>query len=348
MVAQTEPRMLVVSRDDEELARKVRAEGANAGLAAVELSGAEGHGASNAELLTRHRAVAVVRVVSRDRVEVYVGAAGGREPYSRSLRRRPDDSESFAMRAVEQVRARLIELNILVPEDHGGGNIPTETAAPSASPAEPPAPQDPERSTRLTGEAELDRGGARDVPSAPGPKLWLSGGAAATSPAGGIGATAHGAFGVNVAPSSTWNVSAYALLPATENELSGAEGQAELNASLFLAQFGYSPVDLGSRWLVDFGLGAGLLSLGMRAEATAPFTGQEDRLFAGLYFLHAGAAWSATSWFRMRASALGGLSAPRPVVRFDGHEVAAWGRLFGAAALTAEFGVPLSAQEGSP
>jgi hypothetical protein len=163
-----------------------------------------------------------------------------------------------------------------------------------------------------------------------------------------MGATAHGAFGVNVSPSSTWNVSAYALLPATENELTGAEGQAELNASLFLAQFGYSPVDLGSRWLVDFGLGAGLLSLGMRGEARAPFTGQEDRLFAGLYFLHAGAAWSATSWFRMRASALGGLSAPRPVVRFDGHEVAAWGRLFGAATLTAEFGVPLSAQEGSP
>jgi len=46
----------------------------------------------------------------------------------------------------------------------------------------------------------------------------------------------------------------------------------------------------------------------------------------------------------LRASLLGGWSAPRPVLSFAGREAATWGRFLGALSLRAEVALPPSSE----
>jgi hypothetical protein len=323
------PRIVLLSADYT-LARRVSAEAEAAGFAVVELDPAHVQGSDSA-LLEQNAAVALIRLVSPDRAELEFRTAEG--PGKTSLLRRPTDGDAFALRIVEEARARLVELEII--EDS-----PPPARSEPAAPA-PAEPRDLARSPEPARAPERDRVLARGGRSSP-PKLWASGGLAASAPAGGLGATLHAAFGARIEPTSRFSLSAQALLPVTENNLNRPEGSADANVSLFFGKLSYGFAQPARNLSVEGGLGAGVVVLSMNAEAQPPRSAATDRLTAGVYFLHGGAVWTLASWFRLSAALLGGVSAPRPVLRFEGREVATWGRPFAGFGLATEFGLPLA------
>jgi hypothetical protein len=349
-LAQASARVVLVIGSEPVFARKVRAEAEAVGLAVVEI----GSAAEAAELMARHQAAAVIRLASADRAEIAVGVADG--PISRTLTRRPTDGESFALRVVEEVYARLVELRVIEPAPdstgaasrHVGGTREAtpgservETRrdpAPASTPASPRDVQPPAPTDRRPDEAR----------TGPEARLFLSGGLAVSQPAGGVSGTLHGALGMRLEPVRRFAAAAHAFLPLTENNLSEPEGSADVNVNLFLGQIDYALLEPARTLALNAGLGAGVVALAMHGEAQQPRTGQEQRTIAGVYFLHSSLAWSLTPWFRVRGTVLVGVSAPRPVLRFENREVASWGRPFAAAALASEFGLPLSGSGGSP
>jgi hypothetical protein len=349
-LAQASARVVLVTGHEPVLARKVRAEAEAVGLGVVEIAS----DTEAAELMARHEATAVIRLASADRAEVAVGVADG--AISRTLTRRPADGEAFALRVVEEVYARLVELRVIEPRSDSTGALSrsaggTREAPPGSEPVEtrrdpspvstpgsphpvqPPAPTDRRPDQAGTG-AEA--------------RLFLSGGLGVSQPAGGVSGSLHGALGVRLEPVRRFAAAAHAFLPLTENSLSEPEGSADVNVNLFLGQIDYALLEPARTLELNAGLGAGVVVLAMQGEAQQPRTGQEQRTIAGVYFLDSSLAWSLTPWFRLRATVLGGLSAPRPVLRFENRAVASWGRAFAAAALTSEFGLPLSGSGASP
>ena len=329
--ADTRPRIVVLS-GDYALARRVSAEAEAAGFAVVELDSRLARG-SDAALIEQNAAVALIRLVSPDRAELELGQAT-EGPSKTTLLRRPTDGDAFALRVVEEAHARLVELKI-IPDPARPTAEPAAAATNSANPQ--PALQSPEPAR----SPERDRGAARNQ-NAPSPKLWATGGLAATAPGGGLGATLHAAFGARVEPMPRFNIAAQALLPLSENNLTGPEGSADASVSLFLGKLGFALVEPARNLSIEGGLGAGVVVLSMNAETEPPRSATTDRMTAGVYFVHAGAVWSLASWFRLTMALLGGVSAPRPVLRFDGRDVASWGRPFGGIGLSTEFGLPLA------
>jgi hypothetical protein len=176
-------------------------------------------------------------------------------------------------------------------------------------------------------------------------RLWLFLGPRAAFPTGGMGPSAHGAFGIAVEPDLGLRLAASAWLPLTTARWTERDVAAETQATLVLGRAGYQLLR-GDDGVIDAGLGAGLLSLSVEGQVGNGLLTTSDRLVTGVYFVHAGAAWNVASWMRLRGGALWGLSTPRPVVTIDGSPSAAWGRMFVAAALSAELGLSLSS--GAP
>ncbi len=333
-LAQGPARVLLVGGGDATFTRRVRAEAEAAGLVVIEPDQA----AEASELLGHYGSPALIRLSSADSAEIHMSLADG--AMVRTLARHGDDRDAFAVRIVEEVYARLVELNLVQPRaasERSAPPAPPATAepgpgaAPVATPANPPL-RSPNADRTLHAGDQWS-------------KLWLLGGIAGTWPAGAIGATAQGMLGAELEPARRVTLAARAFLPLTENNLVEKEGSADVNVSLFTADAAYTLFEPGSAVSVGAGLGAGVLVLDMQGEATAPLAGQSERTTAALGFVQANLAWSAASWLRFRLSLLGGSSAPRPVVRFADREVAAWGRLFVAAALSSEFGLTLSGSE---
>jgi len=333
-LAQGPARVLLVGGEDVTFARRVRAEAEAAGLVVIEPD----QPAEASELLARYGAPALIRLSSADSAEIHVSLADG--AIVRTLARRGGERDAFALRIVEDVYARLVELNLVEPRAASARTAPaappatTEAAqtTPPAAPANPPLLSPNADRTPRAGEQWS--------------KLWLLGGIAGTWPAGAIGATAQGVLGAELEPARRVTLAARAFLPLTENNLVEREGSADVNVSLFTADAAYTLLESGSKLSLLAGLGAGVLVLDMQGEATEPLAGQSERTAVALGFAQASVAWSAASWLRFRLSLLGGSSAPRPVVRFADREVAAWGRLFVAAAVSSEFGLALSGSEG--
>src|SRR6185503_14699574 len=97
-----------------ELARKVRAGAEHAGILIAHERGATA--VADAELLQRHDAVGVIELATPDRVRIYVAPSGEHAAYETIVERAAADGDGFAVRVVEQVRGRLVELRILPAE----------------------------------------------------------------------------------------------------------------------------------------------------------------------------------------------------------------------------------------
>ena len=346
-------RVVLMSEGEPALGRKVRAEATAAGLVIVEAS-RDGTGASDAELLERHDASALIQLISADRARVYVGRqedgpssrtlirrAGRRRIICRARRRRgvraPGRAQARGSGRSDGAGAPGFERTgdrAPVPERETPAETELKASPADARPGGNPPP------------AELDRKPGRRG-GEPAPRLWLTGGLAATQAEGGMGATGHAALGLRLEPARRFSLAAHALLPVTENSLSGPEGTADVNVNLFLAELGYTLFEPADSWSVQAGAGAGVAVLAMQGEAALPLSGQSDRLTAGIYFAQGGVAWSVASWLRVTGMVLGGVSAPRPVARFSEREVATWGRAFAGAMLSSEFGLALT-QSGKP
>lgn len=324
-------RVVLVASGNVELARKVRAEAEHVGIL-VTSEGAVPPG-GDAELVGRHAAAGVVELTSPDRVRIHVAASGEHSAYDTVVVRAPADGDGFALRVVEQVRGRLVELKLLPPEP--ATDAETTAGAVAASESEKAAlDTNPKRATD-------------GVPSTETPTLGLTVGGAVTGASGGVGLTPGVALGLRLEPAARFSAALRALLPIVENEVNAPEGEASVRVNLFLAEVGYRLAPPSAVLQPELGAGAGLVVLPMEGETTEPLEAHKDQLVAGVYFLSAGAGISLEPWLRLRGGVRGGLSAPRPVIAFDGRDVATWGRGFFAATIEAEFRLSLSGAEGA-
>jgi hypothetical protein len=341
------------------LARKLRAESAYAGFSTV---GAVAGGGAPGQAM---EPVAVVRVVSASRVELRVAALDGH--VSRiELVRADGEGDSFALRVIEQARARLVDLGWEVPAERSpAGNAGSASAAElsppgnaeSASAAEPSPPGNAESASAAPNAGEraspvasvaLERpaGAASDRLSdaALGPDatprslLALDAGIAASWAAGGVGVTPHALLGLRGRHETRWGASATALLPLAGSDVVAPEGEAHVSWSALAVGLDHE-LPLPAPWFASAGLGAGLWVIDVRGEARAEFEGRHDRVFAGAFFVELSVGPRVASWLALRATLLTGLNAPRPVVEFDAREVASLGRLFGVLGLSADFGL---------
>lgn len=364
------PRIVLASGSSPRLARQIRAEAASLRLTVVDATEDE----PDETLLTRYDASAVVRIESADHVTLTVADPSG-TLRSSTLERAPGEAEEFSVRVVEQLRAHLIELRVLVPTDAARGadeprSSPAPTSRPDGASAEPGA-----RADRATAATEAGRGPDRRASenqepppaheglshrspsgdstarssapsgdSADRRALWLFAGLGGIAPNGGLGASGHVAAGMRFETQGPFSVAATALASVSEVGTTAAEGEASGRPHLFGAQMGWEPLSENADWSVELGPGLGLLLLVLEGTGNPPFEGHKDRLVASAPYLHASAAWRVQPWLRMRAALLGGAAVPRPVVRFDERPVAAWGPWFGAATLTAELGVALDGE----
>lgn len=313
-----------------ELSRKLRAEVRYAGFVAVD-------GARLAD-----GAPASLRVLSEDRVQLSVQRPSDAARFEQTLERRPTEGESFALRVVEALRARLVDV---------GWTLPTPSSAEAdVAPSEP-------RPAEVTAEAVLEPalermtapepvgdtpGGAEAaslVGGSSGLRLWLGAGATGAWSFGGLRVTPHGALLLRADFGPEWGAALTANLPLASTALRGAEGEADVAWSAFTVAVEHT-LPLPAAWFGGVGLGAGLFGLDARGRARADFSGQSERLWCGAAFAQLSLGHALNGWLRLRATATGGTTAPRPVLRFDGREVASLGRGYASLGLALELSWP--------
>jgi hypothetical protein len=335
-------RIVVFSQGNVELARKVVAEAAQAGLQVVVVAGRAGEYQPE---LDRVHAVALVAIQSEDHVELYTAGGASHTASSEQLARRPSEGDAFPLRVVEQLRARLLELNLLIE-----AKPPTAADSGSGATASPVRPmvteaRAVERQLPAPAPVEDNRSSATPRSVLGRSSHWLRAGTAGTLPFGGVGPTLHAALGWRLEARNGVGADLSAWLPLMRNSVSASEGAARIDVTLLLAGLHYSL--LAERWVASVGVGGGTLVLDMRAEAQPRYVGREERMVVGIYCANASAGFSLSDRLALRAALFGGGSAPTPAVRFDDRVVAAWGRWFGALSLHLEVGIGPSTQRSA-
>ncbi len=330
----TEPaRVRIIDAGSAELARKLQAEVLYAGFAAHlgDADAADPHQSAQAPSL---------RVVSDHLVELTL--RGPRELASsvQTLARGPGESDSFALRVVEHLRARLVDLGWTLPAAEGSIESKAETLSTKPAPPVPAQAQHPSPVEPRDAASETDVGAPRSPLT-----LWLAAGAAGSWAPGGLGVVPHGTLGVRLDLAERWGVSVSSLWPLVESEVEAEEGEASVAWHQLGVGIDYS-LSLSAPAFASAGVGASLLVLDVQGEGREPFEGRDDRLLAGAYHAELCAGIALSKSLRLRATLLAGVNDPRPVLRFDERDVASLGRWFGSAGITLDVGLPLSREAG--
>jgi hypothetical protein len=341
------PRIAVIHEPREaEAARRMQAEVAAAGFDAVDLAIPSTDDRSTAKLAVAARAVAALRLRANGDIELLVvEIASGRVLDNTELSAAGSTGDP-GLRAVEDLRAKLIELSLVSPPARdspaSAGQANKSVEPPAPVPALPPTagPVPPPVVARPRERRANDAYAQRSI-------FWLQGGIGGATSAGGLAATSISHIGLRFEPSARWSASGFARLPLAAQSVSNYRGRAEVNVRLFGAELGWV-VMRGRALNLELGLGASVVSATVRGSAsTAADRGRSETLWGGCGFAGLGAAWRLTSWMRVRAEVLVGASAPRPIVRFDGQTVASWGRPFSMGTFGVEV-TPFSAGREGP
>jgi hypothetical protein len=230
-----------------------------------------------------------------------------------------------ALRAVELLRASLLELNL--PErPRGEVSATPEVRAfvPEPRPRLVPAPAAPPIVDRVAPRVEPKR-----------QQFGVALGGAAFVAPGGIPAAPAPRLVISWRPLKDWAGALDLSGPALAS-VGGRAGRASVDQELVLARIQYEP-SLGDVSPLAT-IGAGAFRLGARGSARDPF---EDRSGAALAFaaaIGAGARVRVAEHVRLLLDAQAIGLFPRPVVRFAGEQVAATGRPLLLAGLGAEIG----------
>ena len=236
---------------------------------------------------------------------------------------RADEGGRFAFRVIEEIRANLSE--ILIP------------AAPPAPPALPvTAGSAPTEAQRPAPAAAKVAPAERPPPR--GSSLGLGAGVGALVPAG-IDATAELALGARLRRPQ-WGVALDARIPLSRAQFAASEGTGSVATWRFGARAFFVAFERNA-WTIDVAAGGGAVLVTFHGDPAAGFTGRDGHALAGYFFAAPEVSLRLTSWLAARAEVLVGAVAPRPVFDFDGHQVAALGRVFASAALLAEGTIPL-------
>src|SRR5205814_7841309 len=108
--ARAEVRLVLASDRGEPLTRRLDAEAREIGLVLV--PAALRPGEAPRHLSDRERAAGVLYVVSAETVELWVTLTGGGVGRFETVRGRTENDEAFALRIVEEIRARFVELHV--------------------------------------------------------------------------------------------------------------------------------------------------------------------------------------------------------------------------------------------
>jgi hypothetical protein len=299
-------RFVLVAGADQDLTRRLVAEAKQAGFDIV-VQQAEQH-ATSSELARQSHAVGVLRVTGPAAVELWLVGDAEQPPSAASFRQQSGEAEGFAVRVIEETRSRVVALHL-----------------PESTPA--PAPAELARSRLQSVDAGSPKQGGLD--------LFDAGAGVAVTKATGLGATLHAELHARARLAPRIGAGAFALVPFATNEFSGAEGTGRASVYLFGAGADWLAWQPTSAFATELGAGAGAVWLPLHAEPSVGYSAHADHLAAALAFASTSLDLRLTSWLGLRTSVLVGSSLPRPVVRFDGRQMASWGHFFavGSAAL---------------
>jgi hypothetical protein len=259
-----------------------------------------------------------VRVVSADEVELaIVDAESANVLYDKAVRSSGAPSDSLALRAVEDLRARLVKLRLVEPMPH----------------EEPPPPQETPPSAAST---PLHDDGVHAERGQPVRSLWATGALGATASTGGLGGDLAARVGLRLDATPRFGASIAALLPLLSQTVSEPGAHADVNVYVVSALLHYALVGNGE-WGADVGAGAGVVMARMEGFAETPvYTGRSETLVAGAPLVDASLSYRPISMLRVRGELQAGITMPRLAVTFDQRDVAVWGRPFMVALLGAE------------
>jgi hypothetical protein len=328
--ARTEPIpriALVLEQDSEQpTPRRLRAELEGLGFEVVEVTTTEAlPDPESLEQIARDAgAFAAVRITaSRGGVEVWIADRVTGKTVLRELVVPPEESvdEVVALRAVELLRASLLELGL--PAAARGPVAPAPAVERLLPPAPKPVPPPP-----------------RPQPPARPPAFTLGIGPALAASPGGIGPSALVRVGARLRLVSRIGADALLLLPTLPVTLEGAEGSADVSFALFGLGLDASLLPDESAWRSRVGLAGGLIHLRVVGAADAPFGADAETRFLGAGLGRIDVLGRVTRGLWLGAELAAGVTFQRVLVDFAGREAATWGQPFGVLALLVEIPGP--------
>jgi hypothetical protein len=313
--------VVLVGRAGDAVASRLRAELAMVGLPARVVVPDDRSAASPLEAEGHRLGVRVLVRVAPDgrQVELWIAQDGtGATALAATVVAPPDASspdEILALRAVELIRASLLDID--APWEAGSGAKPSATQQERATGRLLPEPDATADSARDADGAGIDEAG----PLPPG----LAFGFVATQPFDEL-AQIHAMVALEWMPTQRLGLGGQLLLPLGPATVRRDTGEASVTARLFgggprLRLLGGEDPAL---WTLGANVGAAFLDV--RGFARPPMLSESDGLpmFAG--YLDTLASFRLSSRVRLTATALFGVVAPKPVIRFAGEEIAAWGQ----------------------
>lgn len=310
--AEEAPRIAVIhdAAADERTIARLRGELSTLGLRVVEVPLAPSEGASSLDDAARRvDAFAAVRVVpAQSGVEVWVADRVTGKTLLRELVVGPGDAadDIVALQAVELLRASLAELGLSTTRH---GDVAPSAAVRKIAPV--PAP-----------------------PSPPEHRLTIQIGPAMTLSPGGFGTTGSGFVGVRFRAVRTFGVGAWTLLPILSASVDRPEGGANLSPLAAGADVAWWILEPPRPWQLSVAGGVAGVRLGIDGHANPPRTGKSDPVTVALPFGRLSLRRSLGQRYGLGLDAFVGVAAPAPVVRFEGRQVAHWGRPMTALALS--------------
>ena len=303
-------RLVLVADGDEQLGRRLLAEARQAGFEVVVEPA--GRAEQARELARRNHAVGVLREARPLGVELWLVGDERRSASTASFQPEKSEGDAFAVRVIEETRARIVALHLLAPE------------------AEPPAV--PVASDSVAPNVRQSRPHALD--------LLDVGAGLAVSKASGLGPTLQAELQARARVSARASASVLALAPLSVNRFTAPGGSGQAHVYVFGAGLHWLAFQPLAALGAELGVGGGAVWLPLRAAADAGYTSHGDQLVAGLAFTSLGLDLRLSRAVGLHAGLLAGSSLPRPVVTFAGREVAAWGHFFASGSATLELRIP--------
>jgi hypothetical protein len=315
----------------------VLAEVRNAGLDPVDVH-AEERAGDVSQLAGRYRAVAVLSLKRTGRIELAVLSPETREIIYESTVTSKGGTPA-SVRAAEELHGRLIDL----PRREQTATPPPQDPVPPATvlleESEPPnaSLRDAARMKQVAAgshaegvalhhrAASADRGENRPRPGAEDrPRLWLGAGAGAQTD--GLKQVPIVKAEARFEPIRHFGISVFGVVPVSAQSVAAPEGSAELQARMIGGMLHATWLSAGDVFRASAGAGGGAAIVSMTGRASsAGLAGRSTSATTGVGLATIGISARVLPWLALRADATGGLSAYKPVMRFDGRDVATWG-----------------------
>jgi hypothetical protein len=330
------PRIAVEHARSDAAARRVLAEVRNAGLDPVDVRAIEGMG-DVSQLADRYGAVAVLSLKRPGRIELAVLSPETREVIYESTVTSKGGTPA-SVRAAEELHGRLIDL----PRQQEATEGPTDAPAGPTAEVEPThvslaeeAPPSPERATSFPSPEALqnrprdtgaDRRSEKAHTAEDRAHFWAGAEAGFASGLRGLNEVPVFKIEARYEPIRYVGISVFGLLPVAAQGVAGPEGTAELRARVVGAMLQATVLDVANVLRLTTGAGGGAAVVSMSGRTNDPrLDGRSTSAATGIGVATVGLSVRLLPWLSMRGEALGGLAAYRPVMRFDGRDVAAWG-----------------------